>query len=84
METDSLKRQLAVEKEDQKRVDILESLSYAYLSSYPDTSLQYAVQGLEVSEKINFLRGKAICTNALGNVYFHKGDNAKALEMYLQ
>jgi signal transduction histidine kinase len=84
VETDSLKRQLAVEKQDQKRVEILESLSYAYLSSYPDTSLQYAMQGLELAEKINFLKGKAICTNALGNVYFHKGDNAKALEMYLQ
>ena len=84
VETDSLKRKLAVEKQDEKRVSILESLSYAYLSSYPDTALQYAEQGLQLAKNINFLKREAICTNAIGNVYFHKGDNAKALEMYLK
>ena len=32
VETDSLKKALAVETNDEKRVNILESLSYAYLS----------------------------------------------------
>jgi len=84
VETDSLKRELAIEKNDQKRVYVLEGLSYAYLSSYPDTALQYALQGLQLAKNIKFLKGEATCTDAIGNVYFHIGDNAKALEMYLR
>ena len=67
-ETDSLKRQLIVTKDEKKRVYILEGLSYAFLSSYPDTALHYALEGLRLAQKIDFLKGEAICTNALGNV----------------
>ncbi|MBD0332363.1 MAG: hypothetical protein ICV66_06885, partial [Chitinophagaceae bacterium] len=83
-ETDSLKKMLASTAEGPKRVLVLESLSYAYLSSYPDTALQYAVQGLQLARKIKDYRGEAYCTNALGNVYFGVGDYANALEMYLR
>ena len=82
-ETDSLKKKLVSTTEDSVRVFVLESLSYAYLSSYPDTALQYASEGLHLARKINFRKGEATCINALGNVYFNRGDNAKALEMYL-
>jgi two-component system NtrC family sensor kinase len=83
-ETDSLKRQLVFTTDDTKRVVILEGLSYAYLSSYLDTALQYAQEGLQLAQKINYKKGESICTNALGNVYFHTGDNAKALQLYLR
>src|SRR6478672_10682912 len=84
VETDSLKKELVVQKDEKKRVSILEGLSYAYLSSSPDTALQYALQGLQLAQNIKYVKGEAICTNAIGNVYFHTGDNAKALEMYLR
>ena len=84
VETDSLKKALSGTNDEFKRVKILESLSYAYLASYPDTALQYALQGLDLAREINSAKGEAICTNALGNVYFHTGDNVKALEMYLK
>ena len=84
VETDSLKRSLLETKDDSKRVYVLEALSYAYLSSYPDTALQYALEGLRLAQEIKFLKGQAICINAIGNVYFNVGDNAKALEMFLQ
>src|SRR4029077_2422700 len=83
-ETDSLKKLLRTTKEDSRRVAILESLSYAYLSSNPDTALQYATEGLELARRINDRQGESICINALGNVYFHVGDNSRALEMYHQ
>ncbi|MBD0333297.1 MAG: tetratricopeptide repeat protein [Chitinophagaceae bacterium] len=83
-ETDSLKKLLASTAEGPRRVLVLESLSYAYLSSYPDTALQYAIQGLQLARKIKDYRGEAYCTNALGNVYFGVGDYANALEMYLR
>ncbi|HVX25786.1 MAG TPA: tetratricopeptide repeat protein [Parafilimonas sp.] len=83
-EIDSLKNLLAVTEDGPKRVNILEGLSYTYLSSSPDTALKYALQGLQLAKDIGHRKGEAICINALGNVYFHIGDNAKALEYYLE
>jgi two-component system NtrC family sensor kinase len=83
-ETDSLKKLLVVNEDDVKRVSLLEGLSYAYLASYPDTALKYALEGLQLAKDIDNRKGEAICINALGNVYFHIGDNAKALEYYLE
>jgi two-component system NtrC family sensor kinase len=83
-EIDSLKKALAIEKDDKSRVSTLESLSYAYLSSHPDTALKYALQGLQLAQRIKYAKGEMICTNALGNVYFNIGEYPKALEKYLQ
>ncbi|HUP12972.1 MAG TPA: tetratricopeptide repeat protein, partial [Niastella sp.] len=83
-ETDSLKKLLTTTSEGQKRVLVLESLSYAYVGAYPDTALQYALEGLQLARKINDPVGEAYCINALGNVYFGVGDYPKSLEMYLQ
>ena len=83
-ETDSLKRALDTSRINTSRVHILESLSYAYLSAYPDSALQYAVTGLQVAKEIDYPRGIAMCTNALGNIYCQTGDYPRALELYLQ
>ncbi|MBD0286876.1 MAG: tetratricopeptide repeat protein [Flavisolibacter sp.] len=83
-ETDSLKRKLATAKEDHDQVMVLEGLSYAYRSAYPDTALLYALTGLALARKLKDAPGEAACVIAMGNVYFHVGDYAKALEMYLQ
>ena len=83
-EIDSLKKLLPVTPETLDRVNYLEALSYAYLSSYPDTALKYAMDGLQLAKNIDSRKGEAICINAIGNVYFNIGDNAKALEMFLQ
>ncbi|MEO6674241.1 MAG: ATP-binding protein [Ginsengibacter sp.] len=83
-EADSLKQLLPTIKESPKRVLVLARLSYAYVSAYPDTALEYALEGLRLAQKINDPIGEAYCTNSLGNVYFGVGDYSKALEMYLQ
>ncbi len=83
-ETDSLKKALATTAEGPRKVLILEGLSYAYVSAFPDTALQYAMEGLQLARKIDDPKGEAYCTNALGNVYFSVGDYPNALEMYLQ
>jgi signal transduction histidine kinase len=82
IEADSLKKQLAIVTDAKKKVVILEGLSFAYVSTSPDTALQYATQGLELAQKSNYLQGEALCVNALGNVFFSVGDYTKALEMY--
>ncbi len=84
IETDSLKKLLHVTDKASARVRILEGLSYAYLASYPDTALQYALDGLQLAKNTGDRKGESICINALGNVYFHIGDNARALEYYLE
>ncbi len=83
-EIDSLKNLLEATTNDTTRVSLLEALSYAYLSSYPDTAFEYASQGLQLAKQINFRKGEAICIDAIGNAYFHMGNNARALEMYLE
>jgi signal transduction histidine kinase len=83
-EIDSLKRLLDTAKENYWHVMNLEALSYAYLSSHPDTSLQYAQEGLALARKINSRSGEASCIIAIGSVYFHFGDYPRALETYLQ
>jgi signal transduction histidine kinase len=83
-ETDSLKKSLAAATNDKDRVSAMEGLSFAYLSSHPDTALQYALQGLQLARKIDYAKGEMFCTNALGNVYFNVGEYPKALQMYLQ
>jgi tetratricopeptide (TPR) repeat protein len=83
-ETDSLKKLLIITKEDTTRVLVLEGLSYAFHFSYPDTALQYALEGLRLAQEINYPAGEAYCINALGNIYFNTGNYPRALEMYLQ
>ena len=83
-EVDSLKRLLAFTGENPQRINILENLSYIYLSTSPDTALKYALDGLQLAKQIDHRKGEAICINALGNVYFHIGDYPKALEYYLE
>src|SRR4051812_4304689 len=81
-ETDSLLRLLRTLPEGERRVQVLEGLSYAYLSADPDSSLRFAQEGLVLARKINYPKGESLCTNALGNVYFHVGDYPKSLEAY--
>ena len=83
-EADSLKRLLFITKEDTSRVMIYEALSYAYLSASPDTALRYASTGLNLAKKSKDLKGEGYCINAIGNVYFYKGDYNKALQIFLQ
>jgi len=83
-ETGSLKRLLDTAGQNSNRVRILEGLSFAYLSSYPDSALLFANEGLELARTINDTKGLSLCTTALGNVYFQVGDNVRALELYLE
>lgn len=83
-EADSLKRLVQNGKEDHEHVMNLEALSYAYLSSHPDTALQYALKGQALAKRINDAPGESSCVIALGNGYFHLGDYTKSLEMYLR
>ena len=84
VKVDSLMTLLAHATDDVKKVEILEDLSYSYLSTSPDIAMKFATEGLELARKNNDIRGQSICTLALGNVYHSVGDYVKSLEMNLQ
>ena len=54
---DSLKKELVIAKEDTTKVWLLYELSSRYTWSYADTSILYAQQAMDLSQKLNFKRG---------------------------
>ena len=81
---DSLMTLLANTTDDVRKVEILEDLSYSYLSTSPDIAMKFANEGLALAKKNNDIRGQAITTLALGNVYHSVGDYVRSLEMNLE
>ena len=81
VEADSLQRLLTTTTDDADKIQILEGLSYAYLSTSPDIAMKFANEGLELAKKTNNIKGQAICLLALGNVFHTVGDYVKSLEM---
>ena len=83
-ERDSLKRVLQTTKADTTRVMALANLSYLHYESNPDTAMTLALQSVELSRRIHFLKGEAFSLNAVGNVYSILGNYAKSMDNYLQ
>ncbi|HLY69475.1 MAG TPA: tetratricopeptide repeat protein, partial [Puia sp.] len=81
---DSLNRVLATEKEDTSRVLLMSRIGILYTNSKPDTALIIGEHALELSRKIKFKRGEAICLRRIGTVFLATGNYPHALENYLQ
>ena len=83
-ERDSLKLSLQNEKNDTGRVLTLANLSFTFLDSKPDTMMILALQALELSRKIGFVKGEGISLNRIGGAYSSFGNYPKALDCFLQ
>ncbi len=81
---DSIIQLLLNDKEDTSRVLHLADLSFEYVESKPDTMMILALQALELSRRIGFLKGEAISLNRVGNAYGSFSNYAKGMEVYLQ
>jgi tetratricopeptide (TPR) repeat protein len=81
---DSLKQLLVKEKQDTTRVLLLNELSFSYLLSKPDSTMILALEGLQLSRHIGFLKGEAESLNLIGSAYRFLVNNLKALEFFLQ
>jgi tetratricopeptide (TPR) repeat protein len=85
---DSLKKALSTlpkptnKLSDSTYIKTLNELAREYLNINPDTAIILAQQGLQLSQKINWKKGKAICLNALGRCNRMKGNYPQALEYY--
>src|SRR5688572_11770649 len=67
------KQQLAKAGDDSSRSLLWAGLSYFYAYSSFDSSLLYAEKALELSNKIDFARGKANALIGFGNLYLRQG-----------
>jgi tetratricopeptide (TPR) repeat protein len=67
---------------DSTYIITIQKLAWEYSFINPDTAIILAQQGLQLSEKINWKKGKAICLNALGQSNYLQGNYHQALEYY--
>jgi tetratricopeptide (TPR) repeat protein len=85
---DSLKKALSSLPKPTKKlsdstfIKTLNDLAWEYLFINPDKAITLAQQGLQLSDKIQWKKGKVICLIALGNCNWMKGNYPQALEYY--
>ncbi len=76
---DSLKQLLQSEKQDTNRVTLLYQLARQFTYLKPDTALSLFQEDVELSRKINFKRGEALCLRGVATVLENKGNYPAAL-----
>lgn len=78
---DSLKNKLTdSDLPDTSRVLIMTDLAYALYNVYPDTTITYAFKALEISDQLNFVKGKGRALWLLGMDKYFQGDYDEADE----
>ncbi|MGZ3874723.1 MAG: tetratricopeptide repeat protein [Mucilaginibacter sp.] len=81
--TDSLKHLLVTAKEDTDKANVLLQFGRYWTNSKPDSAMLMNQQGLELSRKLNYLKGEASGLNLEGIVYQATGNYPKALSYFL-
>lgn len=79
---DSLNRELKFIKEDTSLVQLYASIAMELYSSNPKSSLEYIQKGLDLSQKMNYHRGKALCLSVRGVWHYFQGENGKSMQSY--
>jgi tetratricopeptide (TPR) repeat protein len=67
---------------DSSYIITIQKLAGEYSFINPDTSITLAQQGLQLSDKTHWKKGKAICLSTLGWSNYVKGNYLQALEYY--
>ena len=78
---DSIKHHLA-SAEGKKRFDLLNDLAWEYRFAYPDSTIYFSNQALELGQKINLPKGMARSINFIGVAFNYKGERLPAFEQY--
>ena len=80
--SDSLLKELAHQKDDTNKVNLLNGLAYSYHLSDPDEGVKYGQQALDLATKLEWETGIARANRTLGIVYcYGKSDIPKALKV---
>lgn len=80
--TDSLQHELAKTTIDTSKVNLLNSLAWEYRKLDIDKALNFSNKALQLSEKINFQKGKGNTLSKIADLYYSIGDYNKALDFY--
>jgi len=70
--------------EDTNRVKTLLNLSYTIVYDRPDSSMNYADEAMELSEKLKWQKGIAGSFRQKGLVYYTLSDNVNSMDYYLK
>ena len=81
---DSLLQELPKAKDDTNKVNLLVNLSYGYYAINPDEGIKYGLQGILLSEKIQWKKGIALSSKNLGVCYWSKSNHPRALDYYFK
>jgi class 3 adenylate cyclase len=81
---DSLQEVISKSKEDTVKADLLNRLSFTYLSSDPAAGIKIGEEGLLLSQKLGWKKGIAAAYNSIGSNYRVKADYPAALENFLK
>ncbi len=77
---DSLLKQFHELREDTSKVSLAIKIAQDYMLIDPDSVIWYAQKGLALSEKLNYIKGKAVCMHLLGTAYTMKDNYATGLK----
>ncbi|MDE3251200.1 MAG: tetratricopeptide repeat protein [Bacteroidota bacterium] len=81
---DSLKGVLSQSKEDTAKVNILISLSKAYVNSSPEVALSYGKQAKKLADSLHFTVGAAYALKYIGIYYYNQAKGVETLDNWLQ
>jgi len=84
LKIDSLKKVLAMEKEDTNKVNTLNKLSHLFYVNNDNTNaVDVANTALQIAQKTNFKKGISNAYRNLGDAHMDKGNYNEALKNYL-
>jgi len=81
---DSIIRVVNNLKEDTNRINTLDDLYYLSIDYNYDTALKYVDQSINLSEKLNFIKGIARSYECKANIYWYLNNYSQAEEFYLK
>lgn len=82
--SDSLLNVVHHQQVDSLKIKTYNEIALELMSRNPDSAIYFSMKGLELSEQINDVKGKAISYKNLGTAYFYKGENQKAKSYFLK
>ena len=81
---DSLRQALTLSREDTNRVLICQELAYSFAIKRLDSALIYADKGIELSKKLKFPKGEALCLLRQAIYYRLRGASAQGMQHALK
>ncbi|HSU29077.1 MAG TPA: ATP-binding protein [Chitinophagaceae bacterium] len=84
LQSDSLKHELSIAREDSSRSLIMANLAESYRWSMPDSAMMYGQQALNLARQINFPKGEANALISISVIQRELGNLPKALDYALK